>query len=145
MTPEFVVRSFNVKHQLRNLAYRVACLETLVPGDVVQAFDLETDTLLGTRLLDAVDCRWDSVAWPQRYVAGNWRADAEGHELDSGQEFVEMGWVLVRPPLTASEAAYLLEQPKQKPPFSWELYERHMRLTHVAVLDGTNMPEAPWA
>jgi hypothetical protein len=145
MTPDFVLFSFDVKHQVRNSTYRAACLDTLAPGDVVQAIHPETGAILGTRLLGAIDRRWDASMWPQKYVTGNWRADSEGHELDSAQERVEMGWVLVRPPLTADEAAPGLDKPKQKPPFSWALYERHMRLMHLAVLHGFAMPEEPWA
>jgi hypothetical protein len=141
---------FDINRQVSNAAHRVRCLATLRAGDVVQAIDPETGAVLGTRLLDAVDDRrkiggGSASDWPQRYRAGDWRTDDAGCQLDEAQERVEMGWVLVRPPLTAAEATHLLEKPKQKPPFSWELYERHMRLTHLAVLHGFAMPEEPWA
>lgn len=151
MTPEFVLRSFNVKYQMRNDVYRAACLETLEPGDVVQAVSLETGEVVGTRLLDAVDKRREAGGgtredWPQRYLAGDWRADDEGHQLDEGQERVEMGWVLVRPPLTHQEAqALLVRTVVLRPPFSWARYERHMRLTHVAVQHGFGLPDEDWA
>lgn len=142
---------FDVRRQIQSKRVRAACLATLRAGDVVQAVDMETGALVGTRLLDAVDRRRESGGgtredWPQRYLAGDWRADDEGCELDAGQERIAMGWVLVRPPLTPHAAAPLLQtHPARPPPFSWDLHERHMRATHAAVLDGTNMPEAPWA
>lgn len=151
MIAEFVLRTFDVARQVADEAYRHEVLSTLATGDVVQAVWTETGEVYGTRLLEHIDTRREDGGgsyedWPQRFLAGDWRADDWGWELDAAQMRVEYGWVLVRPPLTPEDAAALLAQPEpKKPEFSWALYEKHMQDTHEAVLHGYPPPKEPWA
>lgn len=138
---------FSVPRQLASTAVRVAALASLRPGDVVQAVDVETHEVRGTRRLTTVD----NLPWACRYVVTgepDWSFDAEGRQLDAWMEPRPGGLLLIRPWLSPGEADHLLwesARPIARPLFSWALYGKHMETTYKAVMSGDeDMPEAPW-
>lgn len=131
-------RVFSVARQLASAEVRRKALTMLRPGDVVRAMDSETGGGIGDRRLTGRNVFGLLIAeGPER----PWFADADGRECESWGEPKPGGWMLVAP---WASTPVVRETPRERHPFSWALYERHMEATWKAVVSGEPMPEAPW-